>query len=192
MKPPTHLPITTFEEPIGIDTRFCLPEPVHLVLDKKSRSWSGNDFKVKDADGRVLLACEGKANLALTKIISDAQGAEVYTVDTNPSSSSRRTTIHTRQGKDVGLIYWDYNSLKVSYKLKGTFVDQTTHDTKTLELRGKLSQRAQVFFDNEVVAEVWKAKWLTCDLQIEVAPNVDYALIAIICISFVDLVNLQM
>ncbi|KAL7752965.1 hypothetical protein RI367_001416 [Sorochytrium milnesiophthora] len=60
---------------------FCMPTETRLSIQEKV-SWSGDDFKVKDASGTVWFWCDGKAFSLVRdkKVLLDASGQPVLNI----------------------------------------------------------------------------------------------------------------
>lgn len=79
---------SNFDQPIhpqprpicATEPRFCLPHNVQLHLKEKFFSWSGDDFKIADANNRsiVYFQCEGRAfSISEKKVLRDNVGVAV-------------------------------------------------------------------------------------------------------------------
>lgn len=74
-------PIYPHPQPIcATEPRFCLPHNVQLHLKEKFFSFSGDDFKITDANNKSIIyfQCEGRAfSLSEKKVLRDNVGVPV-------------------------------------------------------------------------------------------------------------------
>ena len=61
--------------PFVIGPQYCLPYAVDLTVQRKIRSFGGDDFVISDANGRVVLRMDGQApSLRKKTVLFDGSG----------------------------------------------------------------------------------------------------------------------
>eukprot|EP01006_Ploeotia_vitrea_P057279 TRINITY_DN68163_c6_g14_i1.p1 TRINITY_DN68163_c6_g14~~TRINITY_DN68163_c6_g14_i1.p1 ORF type:complete len:197 (+),score=9.17 TRINITY_DN68163_c6_g14_i1:60-650(+) len=60
---------------MSIISNYVYQQPTSWVLRESIKSWSGNDFKIKDTNGQVVAFADGKAfSFSDTTVLNDASG----------------------------------------------------------------------------------------------------------------------
>ncbi|KAJ7642245.1 tubby C-terminal-like domain-containing protein [Roridomyces roridus] len=174
--------------PLGLFSQFCTQDQTTLVLKEKVISWSGEDFSVKDHLGNVVIKCEGKV-LTMTdeKKFTDADGNHLFTL--------RNKLLHIHKTLEA-----EDPSGKVILKIKGAIqlfgstmtATFTNFNGQIVDLVCKgdiLDRKATITRDSQIVAQIGRNFLNAREMfagaetyQVSVAPGVDLALIAAICI----------
>ncbi|KAK8865575.1 hypothetical protein IAR55_000719 [Kwoniella newhampshirensis] len=184
--------------PLGVNPHYCVPVPTTLVLKEKAFSFSGDDFAVKDSHGAVVVRCKGQAfSFCDRKVITDANGRILYGLR-NKMLSIHKTFIGENEQEQE--IFRIKKKLGLGSRMEATFINHSTHAETTLELRGDFwGGSADIHVVNgpivaQISRQLFNARELFTDKQtyfVTVAPGVDLALIAAICICFDEAKNEQ-
>ncbi|KAI1339414.1 DUF567-domain-containing protein [Xylariaceae sp. FL0016] len=175
---------------MGVFPQFVAQQPETLVLKEKVLSLSGDSFEIKTADGRPVFQIKGEAlSLSGRKNVMDMSGNLLFTI------RKKLIALHAT-------FYGEDPSGKVLFEVKGKFsigsskslctFTSSSGKEETLLMKGN-------FFDTkaDITCENSKQPVATIDRQIlnmrellggqqtygvTVAPNVDMAIIAAMCI----------
>ncbi|KAH7104221.1 tubby C-terminal-like domain-containing protein [Auriculariales sp. MPI-PUGE-AT-0066] len=177
--------------PVGVIPQFCQHRtPIALRIREKKVSWTGDDFKIKDAaTGAVIFEVDGKAfSLHARKKFLDASGNHLFTL------LKKHFHIHTTfEGQDPNekTLFTIKSSFSLGTKLTATYTNPTTGQEEQLVLKGDFFDRkAEIKWGDVVVARISRefvnAGQLLFDQQtyvLTVAPNVDAALLVAFCVA---------
>ena len=66
---------------VATNTQFAFPYQVNLFLQEKIYSWTGDDFNITDMNGTPFFRCGGRAfSFKQKKVISDLYGMPIYNI----------------------------------------------------------------------------------------------------------------
>ncbi|CAI7615028.1 unnamed protein product [Penicillium pancosmium] len=187
-----HHHLDPIAEPIAIFEQFVSTEPQTLVLKEKVLSVSGDSFEIKLASGEPLLKVHGAwVSLSGRKKVEDAHGKHLFDI------SKELLHLHTTYaiedphhkkicevksnlkllGSKATATFTDHNDKAVTFTMKGGWYDHSADivNDKTgqtvARIDRKLLSGRDLVFGQQTYAVV-------------VAPGVDAALIAALCICF--------
>ncbi|KAI9923712.1 hypothetical protein ASPWEDRAFT_142195 [Aspergillus wentii DTO 134E9] len=179
-------------EPIGIFGQFVSREQQTLALKEKIFSLSGDSFDVKLANGQVFLKVTGSVmSLSDRKSVEDAYGNHLFDIgkehfhlhttyaikDPNGNKIAEVKSGFALLGSKATATFTGLNGKEVTLLMKGNWSDRTAdivdqNSGQTVARLGrKLFDGREILFGQETYAAV-------------VAPGVDGALIAALCICF--------
>jgi len=181
----------------GIEPRFCLPNPIKLRLREKIFSFSGDDFKICDADdGTLYFRCAGKTfSLKDKKTLLDVNGQPVLNMKQPLMSLSDKYKIYAGANSDKELFTFKTERNYFKAKLAAFVKNPVNNSHHYLVLKGNWRDKKAVVFlgepkqDGIPVAKVYrplsgKSLFFGADeYLIEIAPGVDIALILSMCIA---------
>ncbi|KAJ5322327.1 hypothetical protein N7452_010616 [Penicillium brevicompactum] len=179
-------------EPIAIFDQFIAKEPQTIVLKEKVLSVSGDSFEIKLADGQPFLKVHGAwVSLSGRKKVEDAHGKHLFDIvkellhihttyaieDAHGKKACEVKSNLTLLGSKATASFTDSNGKARAFKMKGGWFDHTADivDDKSgqtvARIDRKLLSGRDLMFGQQTYAVV-------------VAPGVDAALIAALCICF--------
>ncbi|KAK6907916.1 hypothetical protein I203_101917 [Kwoniella mangroviensis CBS 8507] len=174
---------------VGLDIKYCLDRPRTLRVEKQ-RSFSGKDYVVKDEEGNVLLKSYGRAFTASNALISfkiyGLYTLVVLTCDqtcspANPKDAFGFRTnfkdLLTGEDKEIEITLDSYRP----YVRRGAIRLRNDHGTEGRNDRIE-GEETYIDFMNKDHKDARSYHY-----QIEIQPNVDYRLIAIIAICMAHL-----
>nr|ODN93778.1 hypothetical protein L204_04962 [Cryptococcus depauperatus CBS 7855] len=184
------------EPPLGIFPRFYAKQETTMVLKEHLLSLRGDDFGIKDLDGNVIAICKGKT-LSVHSLITDPEGNFLYSLYTTFFSIPKRQVAEDaiKNGKEL---FTAQKHFSIKANMTVTFVNAADGEKTQLRIKGDMwGGSADIsVLDGRVIAQIrrdlWKAKDILGGRQtyyVQVAPGVDLALIAGICISFDEAKN---
>nr|XP_019003959.1 uncharacterized protein I203_03114 [Kwoniella mangroviensis CBS 8507]OCF67420.1 hypothetical protein I203_03114 [Kwoniella mangroviensis CBS 8507] len=153
---------------VGLDIKYCLDRPRTLRVEKQ-RSFSGKDYVVKDEEGNVLLKSYGRAFTASNALISNPKDA--FGFRTNFKD------LLTGEDKEIEITLDSYRP----YVRRGAIRLRNDHGTEGRNDRIE-GEETYIDFMNKDHKDARSYHY-----QIEIQPNVDYRLIAIIAICMAHL-----
>ncbi|KAJ5368786.1 uncharacterized protein N7496_008546 [Penicillium cataractarum] len=187
-----HHNLQPFLEPIAIFDQFVAKEPQTLVMKEKVLSVSGDSFEVKLANGQSLLKVHGAwVSISGRKKVEDIHGKHLFDIvkehlhlhTTYAIEDSHRKKIAEVKnnlsvlGSKATATFTDSQGKAVTLRMKGGWFDHSADivDEKTgnpvARIDRKLLSGRDLIFGQQTYAVV-------------VAPGVDAALIAALCICF--------
>ncbi|ODO07650.1 hypothetical protein L198_01231 [Cryptococcus wingfieldii CBS 7118] len=182
--------------PLGVHLNHTAQKPTTLVLKESVFSWTGDNFSVKDTEGHTVVKCSGKAvSFRDRKEISDAHGNFMFAIRNKLIAIHKTFVGEDKEGNDLFKISkkWGVGSHMVA-----TFKNASNGQDTTLVLRGDFwGGSADIKVDNgpvvaQITRKVFNAREYFGDKQtymVNVAPGVDLALIAAVCICFDEAKN---
>ncbi|WWD05355.1 hypothetical protein V865_003428 [Kwoniella europaea PYCC6329] len=182
--------------PLGLHPNYFAKQPTTLVLREKVFSWSGDDFSVKDTNGFTVVKCHGQAiSFRDRKVINDPNGNFLFGLR-NKLLSIHKTFIGETQ--DERELFRIKKRMSFGSKMEATFTNPATNQPITLLLKGDFwGGSADISVENgpvvaQISRQVFNMREVFTDQQtyfVTVAPGVDLALIAAICICFDEAKN---
>ncbi|KAL6704126.1 hypothetical protein ACN47E_008789 [Coniothyrium glycines] len=178
-------------QPIGVFPQFFATGPETLVLKEKVISLTGDSFSVKLANGTPILQVEGKVmSISGRKKVTDMQGNHLFSIVKEHLHIHTTFAVEKASGEKV-------MEVKSSFKLLGskasaTFTSQSGK-AETLVMRGNWFDTTADIVDEAqggvVVARIDRKLLSGKDVffgqqtyAVSVAPGVDMALVAALCI----------
>ncbi|RDL39319.1 uncharacterized protein BP5553_03659 [Venustampulla echinocandica] len=174
---------------LGLNTAFCRPTQTTLVLKEKVWSLSGDSFRIVDENGIEVVQCRGQVfSLSSRKEFADATGKLLFHL--------RQELFTIRKcfyGETVtGQILFQVKSKITFFNSKMVTTFTNASDRRPIELLVKgdwLDRKATITMGNTVVAQIsrkfFNAREIFADKQtyfVTIAPGVDLALIAALCV----------
>ncbi|CAI7669202.1 hypothetical protein PCG10_007816 [Penicillium crustosum] len=187
-----HHNLAPVAEPIAIFEQYVSKEPQTIVLKEKVLSVSGDSFEIKLANGEPFLKVHGAwVSFSGRKKVEDAHGKHLFDIvkellhihstyaieDTHRKKICEVKSNLTLIGSKATATFTDSNGKAVSLKMKGGWFDHTADivDEKSgqtvARIDRKLLSGRDLVFGQQTYAVI-------------VAPGVDAALIAALCICF--------
>ncbi|KAJ5438385.1 uncharacterized protein N7458_009383 [Penicillium daleae] len=187
-----HSNLAPLPEPIAIFDQFVAKESQTLIMKEKVLSVSNDSFEVKLASGQSLLKVHGAwASLSGRKKVEDVQGKHLFDIvkehlhihttyaleDTHRKKIAEVKNNLSLLGSKATATLTDSQGKAVTLKMKGGWFDHTADivDEKSghtvARIDRKLLSGRDLIFGQQTYAVV-------------VAPGVDAALIAALCICF--------
>ncbi|KAJ5546837.1 hypothetical protein N7494_004422 [Penicillium frequentans] len=187
-----HHDLAPVVEPIAIFNQFVAKEPQTIVLREKVLSVSGDSFDIKLANGDTLLKVHGSwISLSGRKKVEDARGNHLFDIVKEHLHLHTTFAIEDTHGKKICEV--KSNLTLVGSKATATFTDANDH-AKTFNMKGGWFDHSADIVDHktgQTVARVDRKLLSGRDLvfgqqtyAVVVAPGVDAALIAAMCICF--------
>ncbi|ORX86186.1 DUF567-domain-containing protein [Anaeromyces robustus] len=175
---------------VGTEERFISQQPVTLLLKEHVLSFSGDDFSIKDTNGLTYFKCKGKyVTIHDRKYLYDIYNNPIITIKENFSLRFKQTLNDPRTNKKIASI--KKSSLLSFRSLTVKFFNKATNSKEELVLKGDfISRSCGIYYRNRLIARVCKmldAKTLFTNkdsYSLEIAPNVDMALMVALAIIF--------
>jgi len=179
---------------VGTEARFLSQQPVTLVLKEHVLSFSGDDFSIKDTNGLTYFNCKGKyMTLHDRKYLYDIYGNPIITIKENISLRFKQTLNDPKSDHKIASI--KKTSILSFRSLTVKFFNKATNKKEILTVKGDLmSLSCGIYYGDSthapMIARVVKkldAKTIFTNkdsYSLEIAPNVDMALIVALAIIF--------
>ncbi|KAI9732955.1 MAG: hypothetical protein M1818_007388 [Claussenomyces sp. TS43310] len=188
MTTPIQLP--PFSPPLGVFPQFCAPQQTTIVLKEKVWKISGDSFRINDINGALVLVCEGHFSVTDRKTFTDVAGHPLFDLRTRPFHLHK-----TFEAKGAGgqLLFTVKAKFSIgSTKVSCTFVNTSDGQPVELLVKGDFFHRKATITMNDIpVAEIgrdhFNARQFFGGKQsyfVSIAPGVDVALIAALCICW--------
>ncbi|KAJ7617187.1 tubby C-terminal-like domain-containing protein [Roridomyces roridus] len=173
---------------LGVFSQFCAQQPITLVLKEKVWSFSGDDFSVKDQFGNVVVRCQGKAlSWSDKKEFSDSQGRPLFTLKNKHFHIHKTLEAEDHAGNVILTVKGKFQL--IGSKMSATFRNFNGEDVELICKGDFFDRKATITHNDRVVAEIGRnfvnLREIFADqqtYQVNVAPGVDLALMAAICI----------
>ena len=186
---------------VATDNRFIYPQQIALYLQEKIYSWTGDDFAITDFNGIPFFRCGGRAfSFREKKVINDVYGIPIFNIKHELFSLRGRFKLY--YGDQGGRILASVDPISTFGSLYSvTFFNQATGQNDYLELACDLmGSRCGIFHGNAKtgapmicrINKQYDAKNYYYNKQnyvVEIAPNVDAALMIGLGIIFDELRN---
>jgi len=185
---------------IGIEQRFVFNKPVTLLLDEK-RSFSGDDFKIKDENGVAYFKCKGKAfSFRDKKVVYDLYDKPIFNIQENLLFGHGQKVY---AGKDTSTVLGSVHrriNLK-NNKYEYSFTNLATNKQEVLDIKCDFfGCSCGIFYGKEkngapMICRITKTKKMLSLIsnydhyQITIAPGVDAALMVALTICFDEIKN---
>ncbi|KAI1080794.1 DUF567-domain-containing protein [Whalleya microplaca] len=186
-------PLPPFPRPLGLFTPLMAQQSETLVMKEKVMSLSGNSFDVclANASKQPVLHVAGEA-LSLSKRmnVSDAQGRFLFCV--RKRHLQLHATFYAEDGEGREVFACRSRFKLGGSKFIGTFVSPASGKQETLVMKGDWTDTSASIVDEasgQAVATIYRNRWNLREMlggqqtyEVAVAPNVDMAIIAAMCI----------
>ncbi|KAL7412991.1 tubby C-terminal-like domain-containing protein [Mrakia frigida] len=191
-------PLQPFHPPLGVNTSYCVPNVVTLVLKEKAFSFSGDDFQIKDSNGNVVVQCHGSAmSFRDKKEIRDTSGRVLFKLETKLLSLLKSFFATGPDGKELFQVKKKFSI--GSNKMVTYFTNASDGAPIELDLKGNFwGGSAEILLGGRTVAtisrQVMNMREIFVDKQtyfVTVAPGVDLAMIVAVCICLDEAENEQ-
>ncbi|KAH7082328.1 tubby C-terminal-like domain-containing protein [Paraphoma chrysanthemicola] len=178
-------------QPIAIFPQFIAQQPETLVLKEKVLSLSGDSFSIKLANGTPILQVEGKVlSISGRKKVSDMQGNHLFSIVKEHFHIHATYAVEGADGKKLCEVKSSLALL--GSKAKATFTSQSGKQ-EVLTMKGNWFDTTADIIDEAqgglVVARIDRKILSGKDIffgqqtyGVQVAPGVDLALVAALCI----------
>ena len=183
--------IAAVSTPIGIFPQFFAAGPETIVLKEKVLSWSGDDFHIKLVNGTPILRVEGKVwSIGGRKKVFDMQGNHLFDIIKEHFHLHTTFVLEDAKGQKIMEVK---NAIKLfGSKATASFASSQSGKQEALTMKGSWTDFSADITDEAqggvLVARINRkisGKDLFFGQQtygVQVAPGVDMALIAAMCI----------
>ena len=186
---------------VATNTQFAFPYQVNLFLQEKIYSWTGDDFNITDMNGTPFFRCGGRAfSFRQKKVISDLYGMPIFNIKHELFSLRGRFKLYYGDAGDKIMASIDPVNTFGSVR-SVSFFNIATGQNDYLELACDLvGSRCGIFHGSAKagaplicrINKQYDSKNYFFDKQnyiMEIAPNVDAALMVGLGIIFDELKN---
>ncbi|GIK07533.1 hypothetical protein Aspvir_003199 [Aspergillus viridinutans] len=187
------LQLSPVPKPVAIFDQFIAQQTETLALKEKVLSLSGDSFDVKLANGQPIFQIKAKLmSISGRKSVFDMAGNHLF--DIVKEHLHIHTTFAAEDPHGKKLLEVKSSFSLVGSKTTATFTSPRTGSTETLKMKGNwLDSKVDIVDEatGVVVARIdrklWRGREVFFDQQtyaVTVAPGVDLALIAALCVCF--------
>ncbi|OUM62297.1 hypothetical protein PIROE2DRAFT_44444 [Piromyces sp. E2] len=201
MKNYSSMEVTPAPHPIAaIEQRFVFNQPITLLLDEK-RSFSGDDFSIKDSNGVSYFKCKGKTfSFRDKKIIYDLYDKPIFNIQEN-AFIGHGQKIYAGKSTDKIIGSVSRKSMLKKNKYELSYTNIATGQSEILDLKCDfMGCSCGIFCGKEkdgapMICSISKTKKLLSFVSdrdhyaIRIAPGVDAALMVALTIIFDELKN---
>ncbi|KAH8663581.1 tubby C-terminal-like domain-containing protein [Tricladium varicosporioides] len=175
--------------PLGIFASYCVPKQTTLVMKEKVWSLSGDTFHIVDENGQEVVQCRGQTfSISDRKEFADAHGRPLFSLRTKLLSIHKSFYAEAPDGRELFLVKGKF-SIGTS-KMIATFVNQSNGQPVELLVKGDwLDRSATITMNGVVVAQISRSYFNMREIfggqqtyYVTVAPHVDLALMAAVCV----------
>jgi len=184
---------------VGIEQRFVFNQPITLVLDEK-RSFSGDDFSIKDTNGVSYFKCKGKTfSIRDKKVVYDLYDKPIFNIQENAFLGHGQKIYAGNTSNKIGSV--SRKSIAKKNKYEYTYVNLATGQEEILDIKCDFfGCSCGIFCGKEkdgapMICSISKTKQLMSFISdrdhymIRIAPGVDAALMVALTIIFDELKN---
>ncbi|KAL3424743.1 DUF567 domain protein [Phlyctema vagabunda] len=186
---PVNQQLQPVHPPLGVNPAYCVPQQTTLVLKEKVWSLSGDTFHIVDQNGREVVQCRGQAfSISDRKEFADTSGRPLFSLRTKLLSIHKSFYAEAPSG---GHLFEVKGKFSIgSSKMIALFTNASNKAPVELVIKGDWFDRsATISMGNIVVAQIGRSFFNMREIFasqqsyfVTVAPNVDLALIAAICV----------
>ncbi|EIM81416.1 DUF567 domain protein [Stereum hirsutum FP-91666 SS1] len=189
-----------FNPPIGLNPAFCAPHVETLIMKEKIWSFSGDDFSIKNSAGHDIVRCHGQAfSWRDRKEFKDARGTPLFTLRNKVIAFHKTQLIEAMDGTDLCTVKKRF-SIGTS-RMVASFHNfaSSSHEHIELECKGDWFDRSAIITlagTDRVVAQISRKLFNVREAvggqqtyAVTIAPGVDVALIAALCVCFDEAFN---
>jgi len=196
-------PLTSADhEIVVIDSKYVFDKPKKLLLKESLFSISGDDFSIKDTDGKSYFKCTGKTlSIRDKKFITDMEGNPLFAIANAVLFLKGRLKIYAGNDtkKTIASIHPQKSIRHRKYVI--TFFNTKTGQEESINMKcDYFKHSCGIFYGNEsegspMICRIFKkldAKRVLTNKEnyvIEIAPGVDIAFMVALGICFDELKN---
>ncbi|KAI8936661.1 hypothetical protein NX059_007058 [Plenodomus lindquistii] len=183
--------LAPLSQAIGVFPQFFAQGPEAIVLKEKVLSLTGDSFSIKTTSGVPLLKVEGKMlSISGRKKVTDMSGVHLFSIVKEHLHIHATFKVEGPKGETIMMVK---NSFKlIGSKARATFTSQNGRQ-ETLTMRGNWFDTTADIVDEAqggvIVARINRKILNSKDIMfgqqtyaVQIAPGVDMALIAALCI----------
>jgi len=183
---PQLAPVTP---PLGVNPNYCMAKQTTLVLKEKVWSLSGDSFSVTDEAGMAVCKCQGKTfSFSDRKEFADNQGRPLFDLRNKLMSIHKTFYAQAPNGDHLFEVKSKFSIGKS--KMIATFNNASTNAPIELLVKGDWFDRsATITLNGMVIAQISRHFMNMREIfagqqtyYVTIAPNVDLAMMAAICI----------
>ncbi|EIM79548.1 DUF567-domain-containing protein [Stereum hirsutum FP-91666 SS1] len=194
-----------FHPPIGLNAAFCMPHVETLVMKEKMWSFSGDDFSIQNSAGQDVVRCHGQAfSWRDRKEFKDARQMPLFTVRNKVLAFHKTQLIEAMDGTDLCTVKKKFSigssrMIASFHNLASANASSSSHDLIELECKGDWFDRSAIItlLGTERVVGQISRKILNMreviggqqTYAVTIAPGVDVALMAALCVCFDEAFN---
>ncbi|KAE8446675.1 hypothetical protein EG329_011718 [Mollisiaceae sp. DMI_Dod_QoI] len=184
---PAHL--APINPPLGVNPNYCMNKQTTLVMKEKVWSLSGDTFHIVDENGLEVVQCRGQAmSLSDRKEFTSSTGAPLFSLRTKLLSIHKSFYAELPSGEILFEVKGKF-SIGTS-KMIATFTNASNRAHIELLVKGDwLDRSAVISMDGTTVATIGRSYFNMREIfggqqtyYVTVAPGVDLAMIAAICV----------
>ncbi|KAI9635389.1 tubby C-terminal-like domain-containing protein [Dioszegia hungarica] len=176
---------------IAVWPQFCVGGPLTLTVQRQAFSLTGGDFQVCDQNGVAVVICQGQAmSIRGRKVVTDSQGKELCHIRSPAFSLLRTFIVEDPAGREIVQIV---KRVGFGTSMKATFMNTTTSQPTSIYLHGEILGGSAILSLGkagppiaQLVSDFASARHIFTNAQtyaVNIAPGVDIALIAVLCIT---------
>jgi len=191
------MPLPPVHPALGVNATYCLPKETTLVMKEKVWSLSGDTFHITDENGVEVVRCQGTTfSLSDRKEFQDSQGRPLF------SLRNKLIAIHKTfyaEAPDGKILFEVKNKFSIGKaKMVATFKNLASNNADIeLLVRGDwIDKSAKITMGDVVVATISRKLFNARELiggqqsyYVTVAPGVDLALAAALCVALDEAEN---
>jgi len=183
---------------LGVNPAYCVPKQTVLVMKEKVWSLSGDTFHIVDEHGHEVVQCRGQAfSLSDRKEFADSSGRPLFSLRTRHFSLHKSFYAEDASGRTLFEVKGKF-SIGTS-KMIATFTNASNNQPIELLIKGDwLDRSATITLGNSVVATIGRSYFNMREIfggqqtyYVTVAPGVDLAMMAAICVCLDEKENEQ-
>ncbi|KAG4416951.1 hypothetical protein IFR04_009895 [Cadophora malorum] len=174
---------------LGVNPAYCVNKQTTLVMKEKVWSLSGDTFHIVDENNHEVVQCRGQTfSLSDRKEFADSSGRPLFSLRTRLLSLHKSFYAESPSGETLFEVKGKFSI--GSSKMVATFVNASTKQNVELLIKGDWFDRsATITMGNIVVAQISRSYFNMREVFggqqtyfVTVAPGVDLALLAAVCV----------
>jgi len=175
--------------PLGVNPAYCVNKQTTLVMKEKVWSLSGDTFHIVDESNHEVVQCRGQTlSLSDRKEFASSTGQPLFSLRTRLLSLHKSFYAEAPSGETIFEVKGKFSI--GSSKMVATFVNASTKQNVELLIKGDwLDRSASITMGNIVVAQISRSYFNMREVfggqqtyYVTVAPGVDLAMLAAICV----------
>ncbi|KAH7360943.1 tubby C-terminal-like domain-containing protein [Rhexocercosporidium sp. MPI-PUGE-AT-0058] len=175
--------------PLGVNPAYCVNKQTTLVMKEKVWSLSGDTFHIVDESNHEVVQCRGQTlSLSDRKEFASSTGQPLFSLRTRLLSLHKSFYAEAPSGETIFEVKGKFSI--GSSKMVATFVNASTKQNVELLIKGDwLDRSASITMGNIVVAQISRSYFNMREIfggqqtyYVTVAPGVDLAMLAAICV----------
>ncbi|KAG4089728.1 hypothetical protein H8356DRAFT_1717014 [Neocallimastix lanati (nom. inval.)] len=189
--------VTPKDKIVAVDDRFVLKENTVLMLKEKIISLTGDDFSIKDVNGVCYFKCKGKAiTMRGKKEFYDANGKLLFSLKNKLLAVKKTIKVYEGDSDSKTLAVVKPKSALFLKNCEAEFFNKTTGKTDKFNMKcDVIGFRCHVYHGSDLICKIHKkfdgklAFTGQNNYYVEIAPNVDIALMLAIGICYDEIRN---